>query len=184
MEVVMFEATLAVNKNHRYGCAQFMNDALCPDLDSLVHPITAEIVWDACIKEMETYMRKSDAVTMTYSDPRPEAKCWFFAKRNIRQGEEVITKYGEHYWFKRTLATSTNVGVLLVIMCIYEGEYLEARTPSEEWTYWILKRYKLYDAIQKIWLKVQNTDLDGVTVSLKDILVMLMQTLLKRHSAN
>jgi hypothetical protein len=172
---------ICADSKYRYGCAQFMNDALCPNLDSLVNPVTSEIVWDACIDEMEQYMRKSTAVTMTYCDSRPEAKCWFFAKRDIRKGEEIVTKYGEHYWFKRTLATTCNVGVLLVIMCIYEGEYLEDSTPSDEWTYWILKKYKLYEAVEKIWSKVQNTDLEGVTVSMKDILIMLMQTLLKRY---
>ncbi|RYE20761.1 MAG: SET domain-containing protein-lysine N-methyltransferase [Sphingobacteriaceae bacterium] len=152
-----------------HGCAQFFNDAIRPDLDSLVHS-NGQIRWKDCLEESQKYLRKGVPVSMVQLDTNKEAINWFFACRDIRKGEEIVYHYGENYWYhsnwyshnspksnfhrlRQIVGTTTHASVMLAILFVLERPFLQQTYCSDEETEIVLKRYRLCESFNQIWDK-------------------------------
>lgn len=165
-----------------YGVAQFINDSCFPDMEQHVVSVKDVTQLNNAYDCMQKYKRKSRAAAMVCVDQRGHAApMWYFALRDIRQGEEIVNTYGEHYWTIELLRTSNSMPVHLTLSLMYEPEYykllLNGKLTDDTETDVILDRYCLRQAVDTAWEvgRFDEGDMNGNPLSRRAMLLMMVQ---------
>lgn len=138
-----------------YGCGQILNDSCFPDLQALVDSETSQIKLHDAYECMQVYKRRSLAAAMICVDLRSNAApMWFFASRDIRKGEEIVTTYGEEYWSVELRRNPPTLTVPLVISLFYELDFYQKlcrEEVNEAEIEVVLQRYGLKSVVDRGW---------------------------------
>ncbi len=90
------------------GVGQFVNDADRPVLQSTDFAEGS--------REVERYQKKS----LSGSNCEVRQDFWFVSTRTVREGEELVTHYGPHYWLARTLAREERAEMRLLMYALQD----------------------------------------------------------------